>query len=244
MAKRARPNPSSVDDGNSDVQDAIGGSGGVDSGSVDASAAASGDSGSTVDPASFGGSNNDSGTGGRKPRSDRGRARGPRADKAQDKIDLGDFAQILSEIHSGVAMMVNVPELALDEANGEHVKLSRAIQRVMRHYDLPSVSPIALDYFMLIKTAGLVYGSRIIAYNLRQRAERARPINQPAQVQTGQPAAPQAPQQAAPKAANAPPVQPTRPVQFTPPPGAVRAATIPGFENIDIVVPMNPNHRN
>lgn len=237
MARRARSIASDPPIGNSDGENPDGGNRGVNSGVPDTDAATGGDSGTVINPASVGGSDNDSEPRQRKQRSDRGKPRGARSEKA-DKIDLGDFAQILSEIHSGIAMMANIPELALDEASGEHTKLARAIERVKRHYDLPNVSPIAVDWFMLAKTAGLIYGSRIIAYNLRQRAENARPINQPAQVQTSAPAAP-----AAPKAPNAPPVQPAQPVRFTPPPGAVRAAPIPGFENVDIVVPQNPNTR-
>lgn len=236
MARRARSVAPDIALGNSDGKEPDGGDRSVDSGVPDTNAAPGGDSGSTIDPASFGGSNNDSEPRSRKQRSDRGRPRGPRSEKA-DKIDLGDFAQILSEIHSGIAMMVNVPELSLDENSQEHIKLARAIERVKRHYDLPNISPVAVDWFMLAKTAGLIYGSRIIAYNLRRRAENARPINQPAQVQTSTPARPDAP----PRAPNAPPTQAAQPARFTPPPGAVRAAPIPGFENIDIVVPMKPN---
>jgi hypothetical protein len=139
----------------------------------------------------------------------------------------------LSEIHSGIALMVNVPELALDEAQEEHIKLARAIERVKRHYDLPSISPVALDWFLLLKAAFMIYGSRLIAYNLRRRAEAAKVVSPPAVVKPAQPA-PTAPPPKAPTPA--PP--PDAPVGMRPPPTHIRSAPIPGFENVTIDVPV------
>lgn len=234
MGRRTRSDPSSVDVGNSDNQDADGRNHSIDGGSDIETAAGGGSDGSSsvVDPGSVGG-NSDSKPG-RKPRSDRGKPRGSRADKAEDKINLGDFAQIISEIHSGIALLANIPELALDESKDEHIKLARAIERVKRHYDLPSVSPIALDWFLLLKAVFMIYGARLIAYNLRTRAENARPINNPPAVMRQAPINPTAP----PPAQPTPKPPPNAPINIQPAPGVIRAATIPGFEGVTIDVPV------
>lgn len=235
MARRARSDTPKSDDGNSDGESPDGGNRSVDSGLPDTPTTdPSGPGDSVIDPASIAGNSGDSEPRKRKQRSDRGQPRGSRSEK-ETKIDLGDFAQILSEIHSGIALFAGIPEIALDESADEHVKLARAIERVKRHYDLPSVSPIALDWFMLLKTFGLVYGSRIIAYNMRMRAENARPINPTPSVTAH---APNSPQQARPTAP--PPQQPTprppanAPIGIVPAPGVIRAAAIPGFENVTL----------
>jgi hypothetical protein len=238
MAKRARPTPPDFTLGDSEPENGDGGNNGTDGGSGgETSADSASDSGSVINPGTIAGNSGDSGTRQRKQRSDRGKSRGPRSEKGS--IDLGDFAQILSEIHSGIALATSIPEIALDESAEEHIKLARAIERVKRHYDLPTVTPVALDWFLLGKAILLIYGSRIIAYNMRMRANNAKPVNNPPAMVNAKPNQPQP--SAPPPPPNAPPKQSAGPIAqpFAPPPSHIRAAPIPGFEGITLDIPAN-----
>lgn len=50
---------------------------------------------------------------------------------------------------------------SLDDAEGE--KLASAVQKVVRHYNIPDVASETKDWIGLIITAGTVYGSRFAA---------------------------------------------------------------------------------
>jgi hypothetical protein len=97
-----------------------------------------------------------------------------------------------------LAFATGIPEFALDESKGEHEKLARAAERVARHYNIPALDPVTRDWIMLAKTAGIIYGSRTLAYLNRTSAQRAAPaaraVPQPRQPET--PAAPVAPPKA------------------------------------------------
>jgi hypothetical protein len=241
MARRTRSNTPIAPVGDSVAENQDGSERSNDGGGVDA-ASGPGSDGTVIEPGAIaGGSDNGDQSRQRKHRSDRGAKRGPRGEKA-DKIDLGDFAQILSEVHSGVALMTNIPELALDETSEEHIKLARAMQRVIRHYDLPSVDAKTLDHFLLAKTLCVIYGTRLIAYNMRRRAERARAVNPPPALGAKQ--SPTATQASPPPPMPVNPASPTVPTKapFAPPPTHIRSAPIPGFEHITVDVPVSkPN---
>jgi hypothetical protein len=172
MAKRARHDTSDAEwrSGEPEIGNSIG-----DGKANDAAIVAdSGGDGAIVEPSTVAGGTGDSDPV-RKRRADAGRKRGPRGEKT-DKIDLGEFAEILSEVHSFLAFISSVPEFALDETVDEHNKMARAFSRVARHYDIPVLDPIVRDWIMLFKTLALIYGAHFMAYNERQRGNRAKNV--------------------------------------------------------------------
>lgn len=64
--------------------------------------------------------------------------------------------------HAGLAIAFNAPKLSLDEMEGE--KLAGAVQKVLRHYDLPDVASETKDWIGLIIVAGSIYGPRMAAH--------------------------------------------------------------------------------
>ncbi len=64
--------------------------------------------------------------------------------------------------HAGLAIAFNAPKLTLDEMEGE--KLAGAVQKVLRHYDLPDVASETKDWIGLIIVAGSIYGPRLAAH--------------------------------------------------------------------------------
>lgn len=101
----------------------------------------------------------DGSTGERKPRADRGRPRGPRKNAP---LDLSDLKDIIVMVHAGIAVAFQAPTLSLDDVEGD--KLAGAVQKVLRHYDLPDVASETKDWIGLIITAGAIYGPRMAAY--------------------------------------------------------------------------------
>ena len=188
--------------------------------------------GQTIDPAAIAGSGPASAagteTGGeRKPRSDRGRERGPHKQKRTFDDNLGDLTSIaewISEIHAFAAFVTGMTELNLDESKGEHVKIATGLQRVARHYDLPGVDPKTADWMNLCKVLAAIYGRRLYTFTMRTRSEAAKDVT-PAAPPSAQ-APPQAPPQnaapapmtMAPQAPSptAPPTQETRPPAYQP----------------------------
>lgn len=63
--------------------------------------------------------------------------------------------------HAGLSIAFNSPKLAIDEMEGE--KLANAVQKVLRHYDLPDVASETKDWIGLIIVAGSIYGPRMAA---------------------------------------------------------------------------------
>jgi hypothetical protein len=150
-----------------------------------------------VDPADVGtGSDRtaetDSGSAARKRR---GRPRGSRNGRkaASNDLDVASLAEWVSEIHSMIAWATGTPELALDEASEEHVKLTRAATRVLRHYDIPAMSAEALDWASLVKVCAALYVPRIGAIAMRRKLEAA-PKKPPPAASSSAPS-PAAPQQ-------------------------------------------------
>jgi len=169
------------------------------------------------------GNENSNNPGGRKPRSDRGKKRGPRTAK-EDKIDITVFSETISEIHSMLAYFTGIPEMALDEKSGEHEKLGRAISRVARHYDMPNIDPVKYDWFMLFKTMVLIYGSKWMIYNSKNKGKKQDNVTSGQAQGSDKPAT---------QAVNKSP----KPAQNNP---GVRSVTIPGFENMGpVIVPLN-----
>lgn len=181
MAAFARTGTYDVDDGTGVNAGNVDG----DSSPVDGNAAPdnSGDGNDIVRPERLGNDDGNSGEPvGRKRRADAGRKRGPRS--KTDAADLGSLAEIISETHSMLAYMTGIQEMALDETKEEHVKLARAVNRVAAHYDLPAIDPKTRDWLLLAKTAGIIYGSRFMAYQARRGSAKSAAPAKPASAQT------------------------------------------------------------
>jgi hypothetical protein len=88
---------------------------------------------------------------------------------------------MVASLHRIAATVLQQPLLAIDQQEAE--MLTRAGANVARHYDLGVVSPVVVDWFGLISTAGTVYGTRIVA----ARLQAARAAAEAAQAQPAQP---------------------------------------------------------
>lgn len=71
-------------------------------------------------------------------------------------------------LHTIAANLTKVPELAL--ADEEARSIAKAVARVSEHYDI-AASEKTLAWVNLAMIAGSVYGPRILAYELRKKAE-------------------------------------------------------------------------
>lgn len=69
--------------------------------------------------------------------------------------------------HVGLAMAFQNPDIELAETEGE--KLSTALQKVLRHYDVPAVSAQVTDWIGLIVCCGTIYGPRISASMMERK---------------------------------------------------------------------------
>lgn len=65
-------------------------------------------------------------------------------------------------VHAGLAVAFNAPKLELDATEGE--KLAGAVEKVLRHYNLPDVASETKDWLGLIICCGAIYGPRMAAY--------------------------------------------------------------------------------
>lgn len=80
--------------------------------------------------------------------------------------------------HAGIAIAFNSPKLSLDDLEGE--KLAGAVQKVLRHYDLPDVASETKDWIGLIIVAGSIYGPRMAAYWAEKNTPAPAPTSQEA----------------------------------------------------------------
>lgn len=138
----------------------------------------------TVDPGTIGsespgtGNRGDSAsagfTGTEIPRK-RGRPKGSRnrtsADKAAQtvRVDRDAISAILFSAHAMLAGITRTPELALDQ--GEAKTIAEATSKVAELYDV-TADPKTIAWSNLIMTLGMVYGTRIVAINMRRKDER------------------------------------------------------------------------
>lgn len=77
--------------------------------------------------------------------------------------------------HVGLAMAFRAPDLEIHETEAE--KLSAALTKVMRHYDIPDIASETKDWIGLIICCGSIYGPRISAAFMDRHTEKgtARP---------------------------------------------------------------------
>lgn len=121
----------------------------------------------SIDPSTIGGTGGGSpgGTGSdgddsqpreRRTRADAGK---PRGSRKSAPLDLTDLKDILVLAHSAIAMAFSSPRIMIDDGEGE--KLASAVQKVLRHYDLPDVASETKDWIGLVIVAGSIYGPRL-----------------------------------------------------------------------------------
>lgn len=136
--------------------------------------------GSTVDLANVPGAGSGTGAGGdtgeRRPRSDRGRPRGPR--KAKETISVGNLKQILLTSHASLALIAQAPSIAI--ADSEAGLLAETLGNVAQWYDIPEVGQKSIDHFNLFMALVTVYGTRLFAVANRAKAAKPAPQAQPA----------------------------------------------------------------
>lgn len=164
MAKRGRPATRKPASGNLDIASGVEQHEGTASGGNEQI-----DGVDSIDPSALG----DTGTGSagndnngddnrpeqREPRARRGR---PKGSRKSAPLDLTDLKDIVVMAHSAAAIALSAPRLTIDEMEGE--KLASAVQKVLRHYDLPDVASETKDWIGLMLVAGSVYGPRLASY--------------------------------------------------------------------------------
>lgn len=131
----------------------------------------------TVDPATLAGSSTGSEPGsgkrkrGRPPGSgNKSKSSGGTAPKTP--LDLGFFQFGILGIHTALAAITKIPEIALSEPEAE--TLAKAMANVAQYY------PVAIDaktqaWMALVMTAGTMYAPRFIAYTVRTKMPRNPP---------------------------------------------------------------------
>lgn len=165
-------------------------------GSLDALASVSGGdtaTGSVVNLASVaGGTGSDDSDSGPVDGAPRARRKYTRRKPAEGKTEL-DLTGLLSEnlfsFHAFLAGMSGKDIFAIteDEAN----KLGEAGQNVARHYDIPGVSQVTVDWIRLARTVGMIYGARIFAARIERAATPGEKTNgATVPVKSSQPTAP------------------------------------------------------
>lgn len=103
------------------------------------------------------------GTGKRRP----GRPKG--SGKTKTTLDLNGVEAILLSIHSMAATMLKTPELVLDKEEAKN--LSKAANDVAEHYSV-AINPKTLAWLNFGMAVSMIYGTRIIAINARQKREK------------------------------------------------------------------------
>lgn len=73
--------------------------------------------------------------------------------------------------HVGLAMAFRAPDLEIAETEAE--RLSGALQKVMRHYDIPDIASETKDWIGLIICCGSIYGPRISASFMEKKMAQA-----------------------------------------------------------------------
>lgn len=152
------------------------GSGAIDPASIDGSGGGNpgGSDGEQFDPAIHVGPDkrNADGSYTRK----RGRKAGSNSNRANPRkaaADLGTSIEALSKtlviIHTGIAGVTNIPEIAIDKAEGD--MLANATANVLAQFDI-TPDPKTQAIIGMIMACGAVYGPRVMLYRMRQAQER------------------------------------------------------------------------
>lgn len=108
-------------------------------------------------------------TSGRKPRSDKGKQRGPRAAREEKAFYLGGFENLLVSAHLMIAKIAECPEIELSE--DEAARITRALNDLRAHYNV-TLTETQQVWGNLILTAGAVYGPKALAIYARNMKPR------------------------------------------------------------------------
>lgn len=132
-----------------------------------------------IDPAEFdaeladtgtaSGDGDDSGTRKRRRRSDAGTSRtiGGRGRKSKASPPSVDAVVLL---HTMASVMLKTPELMLEKDEAQ--KLCDGLFELQKHFDIPVPSEKTIAIGAMVAVAGQVYGTRIMAINMRKKMER------------------------------------------------------------------------
>lgn len=146
-----------------------GDTGPIDSGPNDGESgsgqATAGNGAEFVDPAGASGSRDpESNTPGNGGTGNRGKWR-----RGKSQAVPGHLTSLLFSIHLMGAQILKVPEMALSEAEAK--KLDAAVTEVMRFYTDVEISPVVQAWLNLAMVGGVIYGPRIMAHNIRKKAQ-------------------------------------------------------------------------
>lgn len=122
----------------------------------------------TSDRGSDGGSYGNNGGAGRKPRSDKGKKRGPR-NKAEVQAYISSLGSVLYLIHSTLSEVTRTPELELSEDEAKNV--AKAAEELASQYEIVA-SEKQKAWFQFLTVCGAVYGTRAIAIAKRKSNEK------------------------------------------------------------------------
>lgn len=122
------------------------------------------------------------GGGGEPARRGRGRPKGsgtksaasPAQAKQESSLNVNGIEKILYSLHAMGASLFAIPEMEITE--DEARRISKAIAGVSDQYKV-MIDPRRAAQIDLVRELGTIYGSRAVAYYLRKKAEKARPVN-------------------------------------------------------------------
>lgn len=86
-----------------------------------------------------------------------------------------NLTAILFSMHRMLAALTNTAELAIEKEEAK--QLAEAIERVERLYTDAIIPESWLAWGNLVSVAGQVYGTRIMAANIRKKSSKARPVS-------------------------------------------------------------------
>ena len=110
---------------------------------------------------------------GAKPRGRPAGARNGEGKRATPSKTTQDLTGLLIVLHLGLSKSLKAEELELDEKEAK--SLSDSILRLTELYDIPLPSEKVMAWIMLGKTAGTIYGPRLLAMKLRQTVTKKPP---------------------------------------------------------------------
>src|SRR5271166_686667 len=104
------------------------------------------------------------------PDIEEGSARAPRK-RRKTKVNADGLEAILLSVHLTLAGLTKTPELALTEPEAKQLAVCSA--NVARHYEIPGLSEVAMDWTYLIVAIVLTYQPRMKAIGRRKKDEAA-----------------------------------------------------------------------
>jgi hypothetical protein len=101
---------------------------------------------------------------GEEPRRGPGRPRG--SSNSKIKLDISGIETLLLGLHQSLAMVTNIPELGMNR--DEAAQIAKAYRDAAEYYPILALDPKIAATLNLGTTVAIVYGSKILAYRMRQ----------------------------------------------------------------------------